>query len=134
MESGSREGEELRRVWDKLRQEEVQAAAWLDEEVHSSFQVEVEGVGGASRDGSTRGKLMEERDSTWARMVTKGLEVHPVQARTNRPVWAWMQRDKCSSVEAWAALIERSENIPNNELDIYVEEEIGRGGWATILR
>ena len=45
LESGSREGEELRRVWDKLRQEEVQAAAWLDEEVHSSFQVEVEGVG-----------------------------------------------------------------------------------------
>ena len=38
------------------------------------------------------------------------------------------------SVEAWAALIERSENIPNNELDIYVEEEIGTGGWATILR
>ena len=32
-------------------------------------------------------------------MVTKGLEVHPVQARSNRPVWAWMQRDKCSS--AW---------------------------------
>ena len=37
-------------------------------------------------------------------------------------------------MEAWAALIERSENIPNNELDIYVEEEIGTGGWATILR
>ena len=99
LESGSREGEELRRVWSRLRQEEVEAAAWLEEEVHCSFQVGVEGVGGISCDGSTRGKLMEERDSTRAQMVSKGLEVHPVQARTNRPVWAWMQRDKCSS--AW---------------------------------
>ena len=89
MESGSREGEELRKVWSKLRQEE---AAWLEEEVQWSFQQEAEEVGGTSCDGSTRGRLMEERDS-------KGLEVHPIQARTNRPVWAWMQRDKCSS--AW---------------------------------
>ena len=37
LESGSREGEELRRVWSKLRQEELQAAAWLEEEVQSSF-------------------------------------------------------------------------------------------------
>ena len=93
MESGSREGEELRKVWSKLRQEELQAAAWLEDEVQSSFQQEAEEVGGTSCDGSTRGRLMEERDST------KGLEVHPIQARTNRPVWAWMQRDKCSS--AW---------------------------------
>ena len=99
LESGSREGEELRRVWSKLRQEELQAAAWLEEEVQSSFQQEAEGVGGTSCDGSTRGRLVEERDSTRAKMVTKGLEVHPIQARTNRPVWAWMQRDKCSS--AW---------------------------------
>ena len=90
LESGSREGEELRRVWSKLRQEELQAAAWLEEEVQSSFQQEAEGVGGTSCDGSTRGRLVEERDSTRAKMVTKGLEVHPIQARTNRPVWAWM--------------------------------------------
>ena len=42
MESGSREGEELRRVWSKLRQEELQAAAWLEEEVQSSFQQEAD--------------------------------------------------------------------------------------------
>ena len=95
----SREGEELRRVWANLKQEELEAAAWLDEEVQPSFQVEAQGVGGTSRDGSTRGKLTEERDATRSKMVTKGLEVHPIQARSNRPVWAWMQRDKCSS--AW---------------------------------
>ena len=46
LESGSREGEELSRVWTELRQEELQAAGWLEEEVQSSFQVEAEGVGG----------------------------------------------------------------------------------------
>ena len=77
----------------------LEAAVWLEEEVQPSFQVDAQGVGGTSRDGSTRGKLTEERDVTRAKMVTKGLEVHPIQARSNRPVWAWMQRGKCSS--AW---------------------------------
>ena len=99
LRSGSREGEELRRVWHRMKEEEEQASAWLGEEVHESFKVNVEGVGGTSCDGSTRGKLMEERDGTHAQVVTKALELHPIQARSNRPVWAWMQRDKCSS--AW---------------------------------
>ena len=33
LQSGSREGEELRRVWHRLKEEEEQASAWLDEEV-----------------------------------------------------------------------------------------------------
>ena len=31
--------------------------------------------------------------------MTRGLEEHPRQHRENRPVWAWLQRDKLSS--AW---------------------------------
>ena len=42
LDLGSTEGEELRRVWSKLRQEELQAAAWLEEEVQSSFQQEAD--------------------------------------------------------------------------------------------
>ena len=38
------------------------------------------------------------------------------------------------SVESWATLMEQSETMPNDELDIYVEDEIGTGGWATIQR
>ena len=59
----------------------------------------VESVGGSSCDGSTRGKVCEERDKTWAKLIKKGLEVHPRQDRSNRPVWSWLQRDKLSS--AW---------------------------------
>ena len=99
LSSGCREGEELRRVWNYLREEEQQAARWLDEAMQENLSSRVEDVGGSSRDGSTRGKLAEERDVTMARLLKKGLETHPRQDRANRPVWAWLQRDKLSA--AW---------------------------------
>ena len=99
LESGSREGAELRRVWQTLKEEEQQAAVWLGREVQESLSVQVESVGGNSCDGSTRGKISEEGDKTWANLITKSLESHPRQDRTNRPVWSWLQRDKLSS--AW---------------------------------
>ena len=99
MESGSREGEELRRVWSSLKEEEQQAADWLGREVQENLSEQVTNVGGTSCDGSTRGKISEERDKTWANLITKSLENHPQQDRTNRPIWAWLQRDKLSS--AW---------------------------------
>ena len=65
--------------------------------MRENLSVGVEDVGGSSCDGSTRMKLSEERDITWARLVKKGLETHPRQDRTNRQVSAWLQRDKLSS-------------------------------------
>ena len=67
--------------------------------MQENLSVGVEHAGGSLCDGGTRGKLSEERDITWARLVKKGLETHPRQDRTNRPVWAWLQRDKLSA--AW---------------------------------
>ena len=97
--SGSREGVELRRLWSNLQEEERQAAAWLELDMQENLGQHVADVGGSSRDGSTRGKVAEERDITWAKLVKKGLELHPTQDRTNRPVWSWLQRDKLSA--AW---------------------------------
>ena len=99
LESGSREGEELRRVWQALKVEEQQAAVWLGRDAQESLSVQVESVGGNSCDGSTRGKISEERDKAWANLIVKSLESHPQQDRTNRPIWSWLQRDKLSS--AW---------------------------------
>ena len=99
LESGCREGDELRRVWSALQEEEQQAATWLEKEVQVNLSEEVEGVGNTSTDGSTRGKVTDERDTTWGNLIRKGLEVHPRQDRANRPVWAWLQRDKLSC--AW---------------------------------
>ena len=97
--SGCREGVELRRVWSYLQEEECQAATWLEQDMQENIGQQVEDVGGSSRDGSTRGKVAEERDKTWANLVKKGLEMHPIQNRSNRPVWSWLQRDKLSA--AW---------------------------------
>ena len=35
--------------------------------------------------GEGRGKVAEERDVTWAKLVRKGLDMHPKQDRTNHP-------------------------------------------------
>ena len=84
LNSGCREGVEMRRVWNQLKIEEEQAAAWLGEAVQENLAAPVESVGGSSCDGSTRGKVCEERDKTWAKLIKKGLEVHPRQDRSNR--------------------------------------------------
>ena len=99
LNSGCREGFELKRVWTKMKLEEEQAATWLGIEMQENLSVRVESVGGSSCDGSTRGKISEERDKTWAKLIVKGLGDHPQQDRSNRPVWSWLQRDKLSS--AW---------------------------------
>ena len=64
-------GEELRRVWTKMKLEEDQAATWLGIEVQENLSLNVESVGGSSTDGSTRGKVSEERDKTWARLIVR---------------------------------------------------------------
>ena len=99
LRSGCREGIELRRLWTSLQEEERQAATWLEQDMQENLGQRVADVGGSSRDGSTRGKVAEERDKTWANLVKKGLEMHPIQNRSNRPVWSWLQRDKLSA--AW---------------------------------
>ena len=47
---------------------------------------ELESVGGSSTDGSTRGKITEERDWTRGALIKKGLQTHPQKTWINRPV------------------------------------------------
>ena len=82
-----------------MREEAVEAATWLGCEVPSCLTVEVQGVGEGSTTGTTRGKISEARHVMRGNMLVRGLEEHPRQHRDNRPVWAWLQRDKLSS--AW---------------------------------
>ena len=91
LSSGSREGEGLKRVWTKMKLEEVQSATWLGIEVQENLSAGVESVGGSSCDGSTRGKVSEERDKTWAKLIVKGLGDHPLQGVGEESVWmsAW---------------------------------------------
>ena len=60
------------------------------------FQAREE-VGCGSVTGETRGKFLEAREMTRAKLLIKALEqFRPQKAR---PVWSWRQRDKLST--AW---------------------------------
>ena len=54
--------------------EAVEAAEWLGEEVMEVFQVREEGVGCGSVTGETRGKLVQAREQTRAKLLIKALE------------------------------------------------------------
>ena len=62
LQSDCSEGKELRQLWRNLQEEERQAASWLEIEMQENLGQRVGEVGGDSRDGSTRGRIAEERD------------------------------------------------------------------------
>ena len=55
-------------------------------EGQETLSQELESVGGSSTDGSTRGKITEERDLTRGALIKKGLQTHPQKTWINRPV------------------------------------------------
>ena len=61
--SGSREGEDLRRAWNSLQEEERQAAHWLEVGMQDNLSGGVEEVGGVSCDGSTGGNCQRSETS-----------------------------------------------------------------------
>ena len=62
LESGTRDGEELQKVWDTLKKEASDAAQWLERELEGAMAVNFESVGDGSTSGGTRGVMIEERD------------------------------------------------------------------------
>ena len=101
LQSGCREGLELRRVWSHLCAEAVEASDLLGEEVKEVFQVREEGVGCGSVTGETRGKVVEAREMTRAKLLKQALEQFRPQKAW--PVWSSRQRDKLSI--AWLLAI-----------------------------
>ena len=97
IESGCRTGIELVRAWDILEREAKGMADFLGQEVEGVMAVTVDGVGEGRTDGSTRKKLVEQREKTRGLVLGKALEQHPDQRA--RPVLVWPQLDKLSS--AW---------------------------------
>ena len=71
--SGSREGEDLRRAWNSLQEEERQAAHWLEVGMQDNLSGGVEEVGGVSCDGSTGGNCQRSETSTELELSKKDL-------------------------------------------------------------
>ena len=70
---------------------------FLGQEMEGASSAEVSGVGGGSVNGSTRNKLVEQREKLRGAVLGKALEVYPDQQA--RPAMVWPQMDKLSS--AW---------------------------------
>ena len=69
--SGCREGQELRQVWDRLKEEAEEASHWLLSDVEEVFVTGIEGVGAGSVSGETRRRIVEAREKTRSLLLTK---------------------------------------------------------------
>ena len=95
LNSGCQVGVEMKRSWDKLTREAREASHWLDRDVEGVFDVSLEGFGGGSVSGQTRGLIVSAREKTRYLLLEKYLSEH--RPKRDRPAWAWKQRDNISS-------------------------------------
>ena len=70
---------------------------FLDLNLETPLSVSVEGGGEGSMNGSTRKRIVEQRETLRGSVLTSALEHYSDQ--TARPVLVWPQKDKLSS--AW---------------------------------
>ena len=98
LSSGCTEGVEMTSAWDKLTREANEAAEWLGSAVEPVLTVSLKALGEGSVSGKTRGEIVTAREKTRAQLLSKTLSLY--QPKKARPVWAWKQRDKISSLVA----------------------------------
>ena len=121
LESGCREGVELRQEWGWLRLEAMQCSGYLREEVPEVFQVIDQGVGEGSVSGATRTRVVEAREDLRTKVLAKLLQ--EPQYRHTRAALSWPQRDKISS--AWLLAIPAPDTALSNA-------EFGEAGAASL--
>ena len=112
LESGCLEGRELQRWFQMLQSEATEAGPYLGEPPDPLLNSDLQGLGGSSVSGATRGLVVEARDMLRSRLLTKALQLH--RPKKDRHAWAWKQRDKLSS--AWLlSLPGGGETLTNEE-------------------
>ena len=94
---GSRTAEEFKNSWVSLTQEAGQYSSYLDEALETPLSRDVESAGDSCVDGSTRRKLVQQRESLRHKVLSKFLLEYP--DRNFRPVTAYPNFDKLSG--AW---------------------------------
>ena len=93
----SRTALEFGESWTSLSREAEQFASYLDVALESPLSSSAESAGGCSVDGSTRRKLVQQREALRHQVLTKALKEHP--DRTFRPATVFQNFDKLSG--AW---------------------------------
>ena len=71
--SGCRTGQELFHAWQNLQNEAKQMSDFLGDELGAPLAVSVEGIGDGSTDGSTRKKIVEQRETLRGATLSKAL-------------------------------------------------------------
>ena len=157
--SGCRTGLELARAWDSLQLEARESCQYLGREVPEQLSCSKEGIGDGAMDGSTRAKVVKEREELRAAVLKQALSDY--EDPSARPVWSWKQRDKLSSAfllnipgahtslsspifsEAMAALLcvpslvcrdRVGEVVGDSRVDMFGDKVVGQnltgGGWT----
>ena len=93
----SRTAQEFRQAWVSMQAESLQLAAYVGKELELPLSKEVEKAGEYSVDGSTRRKVVQQREGLRQEVLTKALREHP--DRLARPVTVFPNFDKLSG--AW---------------------------------
>ena len=94
--AGSRTAREFQLSWQALRAEAVATWAYLDVDPSGALSARLEEVGGSSVDGSTRSKLVQQREGMRHQLLMEALKRHP--DREARPVTVFpnIAEDKCA--------------------------------------
>ena len=95
--SACRTGEELQAAWESLKLESNQCAAYLGDEPSGALALPVEGVGDGATDGSTRRKVVQQREEQRGAVMKEALARNPDQRQ--QQVLCWNNRDKLAT--AW---------------------------------
>ena len=106
LENGSRTAREFSESWSGLQVEIRQYATYLNKEVVAPMDRDVQSAGGLSVDGSTRRKIVQQREALRHQVLEKALKEHP--DRNARPVTAYPNFDKLSG--AWLLALPGSTN------------------------
>ena len=93
--SGCRTGRELLISWQTLQSEAVHMCDFLGINLEAPLSVIAELIGEGSENGSTRKRVLEQRECLRGSVLSKALEIYP--DKTARPVKVWPQLDKLST-------------------------------------
>ena len=105
---GSRTAEEFRAAWNCLNGEAKNVWNFLGLEPSGALADPLEGVGGNSLDGSTRTKIVQQREGLRHQMLEKALKAHPDRAARPVTVYQNVSDDKCAG--SWLLAIPNRDN------------------------
>ena len=95
LQSGCRTGREFAAAWQTLQAETLSCFRYLQQEPKGLLQAEVAAAGGEATDGSTRRKIVQEREEIRVTVLTEAIS--RVADKSKRFVMSWTNRDKLSS-------------------------------------